>query len=111
MNKSMEENIKLNDNIQHFVDVMHYFSPPSKVKYKLFGILAFNQYKYKTILCNLSLIENENAETFITILAHLKNIYNFNPQKISLDFSKVEYKVIINVFSNVIFIPFFLFHE
>ena len=109
MTKSMAENIKLNDNIQHFMDVKYYSSPPSKVKYKLFVILVFNQQKYKKVLCNLSLIENENAETFITILAHLKNKYNFNPQKLSIDFSRAEYKAIKNVFSNVIFIPCF-FH-
>ena len=76
------------------MDVTYYSSPPSKVKYKLFVLLAFNQSKYKTILCNLSLIENENTETFITILSHLKNKYNFNPQKISIDFSKAEFKAI-----------------
>ena len=70
MTKTMVENLKLNDNIRHFMDVTYYSSPPSKVKYKLFVLLSFNQSKYETILCNLSLIENKNTETFITILSH-----------------------------------------
>ena len=53
------------------------------------------------------LIENENSETFITILAHLKNKYNFNPQKIGIDFRKAEYKAIKKIFSNIAIIPYY----
>ena len=109
MTDVMESNIKANNNIQYFMDVTYYSTPSSKNKFKLFVLLAFNKDKYKTILCNLSLIEKENTEIFITILEHLKYKYNLIPKKISIDFSKAEYKAIKAVFPNIIIIPCF-FH-
>ena len=69
--------------------------------------MAFNSEKYKSILCNLSLICNENIETFMIILEHLKNRYNFNPKRISLDFSKAQYIAFKRIFKNINILPCF----
>ena len=96
----MEGNIR---NIQIFMNVTQYYSPPSKTNYKLFIILTFNSDKYKTFLCYLSFIENENIEASITILNHLKIKFNF------ISFSKSEYKVLKKIYPNINKIPCF-FH-
>ena len=68
-------------------------------------ILSFNKGKYCTLLCNLALIEKENKQTFISVLNFLKNKYNFNPYKTSIDFSKAEYAAIKFIYKDVIIIP------
>ena len=97
MTKEMEENIQLNFNLQYFSDV----------KYYLFVLLAFNKNLYKSILCNIPLISNENIETFSTLLEFLNNIYQFNPKRVKLDFSKAEFTSFKIVFPNIRIIPFF----
>ena len=87
----------------------YYTTPPTKNKYKLFVILSFNKNRFCNLLCNLSLIENENKQTFISVLNFLKNKYNFNPHKISIDFNKAEYAAIKYRYKDVIIIPCF-FH-
>ena len=82
MTESMEENIKKLNNIHYFIDVTYYSTPPFKSKYKLLVILSFNKDLFRAILCNLSLIANENIETFITVFEYLKAKYNFNPKKL-----------------------------
>lgn len=54
-------------------------------------MLAFNKKFYKTILCNISIIANENKETFITLYNHLKTKYNFKQNRIAIDYSKLYY--------------------
>ena len=63
----MEDNIIKKENIQFFFYVTYYATPPRIYKYKLFVILAFNRELFKTIIINLSLIQNEEKEAFITI--------------------------------------------
>ena len=53
MSKDMESNINKKDNIQYFMDVTYYATPPNNSKYKLLVILAFNRQLFKSILCNL----------------------------------------------------------
>ena len=77
MTTNMETNIQMKNNIQYFLDVTYYVTPPTNKKYKLFVLLAFNKDLFKTIICNLSIIENENKETFVTILEYLKVKYNW----------------------------------
>ena len=80
MTKEMENNLISEDNSQYFADCTYYAIPPNKSKYKLFLILAFNKKKQKSVLCNISIISNENKETFITVLNFLKIKYNFTPK-------------------------------
>mgnify|MGYP002624394402 CR=1 FL=1 len=107
LTKEMEDNL-INKNIsQYFGDVTYYCTPPNKHKYRLFILMGFNKEKYKTVLCNISLICNENMETFKVILEHLKLKYNFHPNKITLDFSKAEYYAFKIVYKDIIIIPCF----
>jgi len=62
MTEEMENNIILEDNFQYFCDITYYALPPKPQKYKIIAILAFNNKLYKSVLCNLSLIVNENKE-------------------------------------------------
>ena len=107
MTKQMEENIQMNSNIQFFSDVTYYCIPPNQYKYKLFVLLAFNKELYRSILCNISLICNENTETFSTLLEYLKNKYDFKPNRITIDFSKSEFNSYKLIFPNITIIPCF----
>ena len=93
----------------YFMDVTYYATPPINRKYKLMVILAFNKDLFKSIICNLSIIENENTETFIQILKFLKIKYNWKPEKISIYFSKSEKKSLNFVFPIIQIVPYF-FH-
>ena len=84
-------------------------TPPNNKKYKLVIILAFNLDLYTTILCNISIITNENKETFVTLFDYLKEHYQFNPEKITIDYSVSELNAIKHAFPNSIIIPCF-FH-
>ena len=99
--EEMEENITNKENTQYFSDVKYYCVPPNNKKYKIFTILAFNKQKYHTVLCNLSLIQNENIETFYIVLDYLKNRYNFKPKNITIDFSKSEYAAFKKIFNDI----------
>ena len=107
MTKDMITNIINKDNIQYFMDVTYYATPPNTSKYKLLVILAFNRDLYKSIICNLSILQNENKETFVTILEYLKNKYNWIPTTITFDYSKAEKNALQYVFPNIKFIPCF----
>ena len=75
----MEYNIKLISNIQYFNYITYYAIPPNQSKYNIFILLAFNRDYFKTILWNISIISNENKETFIILFYFLKNKYTFYP--------------------------------
>ena len=47
------------------------------------------------------MIQNENIETFYTVLEHLKNRYNFNLKNITIDFSKAEYGAFKKIFNDI----------
>ena len=87
MSTKMEDNIKLNGNTQYFIDMTYYAIPSNKSKLTIFVLLTFNKDLYKTILCNNSLIYNENKNTFINIFKFLKIKYNFYPIRIIIDYS------------------------
>lgn len=72
---NMEPNIRKAENIQYFMDVTYTVTPPNTQEYKLLTLLAFNRIEYKSIICCLSIIQNENKETFIEILNFLKIKY------------------------------------
>ena len=107
MTQEMEENISSEYNSQFFSDVTYYCIPPNNCKYKLFILLSFNNQKFKTTLCNISMICNENIETFITLFDYLKNRYKFNHKYITTDFSKAEILAYKSIFSETIIIPCF----
>ncbi len=112
MTENMEKNIQKINNIQYFLDVTYYVTPPSNKKYKLFVLLAFNKDIYKTVICNLSIIENENKETFFTILEYLKIKYNWIPDRITIDYSRAERNALKSLFPKVDILPcFFHFME
>ena len=68
MTKEMEDNLTDKNNSQYFSDVTYYCIPPHNHNYRLFIIMSFNKEKFKSILCNISLISNGNLETFVVIL-------------------------------------------
>ena len=78
-------------------------------KYKLLTLLAFNRMEYKSIICCLAIIQNENKETFIEVLNFLKNKFNFALDKITIDYSKAEKNAILYLFPNIQIIPCFNF--
>ena len=107
MNKEMELNISNKDNSQYFIDITYYATPHNNKNYKLFVILAFNYKEYKTIICNISIITNENTETIITIIEYLRDKYNWQSNRMAFDFSLAELKAFKLIFPNVIIIPCF----
>ena len=109
MSSEMESYIVDEDNTQFFCDVTYYAIPPNQSKYKIFLLLAFNKKLYNSILCNISIIANENKETFITLFNFLKSKYKFIPKKITCDFCKALLLSIKIVFPGCSIIPCF-FH-
>ena len=75
MSDEMEENIKNKKNTQYFLDTTYYATPPNSTQNKIVVNLAFNSETFKSLICNLSLISNENKETFFTIFEYLKQRY------------------------------------
>ena len=53
--------------------------------------ISYNKKYNKCLICNISLIKNENIETFKCIINHLKETYNFNPKIMTVDFCKAAY--------------------
>ena len=76
MTDEMEENIKNKNNSQYFLDTTYYATPPNSKQSKIVLLLAFNKAYYKTLICNLSIISNENKETFFSLFVYLRNRYN-----------------------------------
>ena len=109
MTEFMINNIANKNNIQYFIDVTYYATPPNNKKFKILIIIAFNRETYNTILCNISLISNENKETFCQVFNYLKNKHLFNPNAVTIDYSLAEYNAIRTVFPNCRIIPCF-FH-
>ena len=72
----MKENIKNQKNIQYFLDVIYYVTPPNNKKYRILIIISFNSELFRTLLCNIIIISNENKETFYTIFDYLKKNIN-----------------------------------
>ena len=85
MSQEMEININKKENIQYFFDVTYYATPPGIHNYKLLIILTFNRELFKTIFINLTLIQNENKETFVIIFSYLKNKYNWIPLNATIE--------------------------
>ena len=109
MTKQMIENIANKNNTQYFMDVTYYATPPNNQNFKILIILAFDNTKYSTVLCNISLILNENKETFFSVLEYLNKRYKFEPKNITTDYSLAEIKAIKSLFPNINIIPCF-FH-
>ena len=109
MNTEMKENIKNEKNIQYFLDVTYYDTPPNNKKYRILIILLFNSELFRTLLCNISIISNQNKETFYTIFDYLKKKYKFNPNIITIYYSLAEVNGIKHVFPQIRLIPCF-FH-
>ena len=76
MNTEMKKNIKNQKNIQYFLDVTYYATPPNNKKYRILIIISFNSELFRTLLCNISIISKENKETFCTILDYFKKNIN-----------------------------------
>ena len=96
MNKNMKDNINLEGNSLYFADTTYGVEPPQNSRMKLFIILAYDEKINKILICALSLIYNENLETFKTIFKFLKTIYNFKPKLFTIDLGKA--KTIANIF-------------
>ena len=109
MNDEMEENIKNKNNCQYFLDTRYYATPPNSKQNKMVEILAFNKADYKTVICNLSIISNENKEIFLALFEYLRNRYNWQPKLITIDYSIPELTSIFSVFPKVTILPCF-FH-
>ena len=100
MTAELIDNIPKENNIQYFNDITYYAVPPNKNKYKIYILLEFNRDLFKTIICHISLITNENKETFIVLYNYFKNKYNFQPKKITIDYCIALISVIKICFPN-----------
>ena len=80
------------------MDCTCYAIPVNNNNFKLLLIIAYNKIENKTKLCNISLIKNENIETFSKILEFLKKEYQFDPKIMKTDCSLAEIMSIRNVF-------------
>ena len=109
MTKQMIENIANQNNTQYFMDITYYATPPNNQKFKILIILAFDNTKYSTVLCNISLILNENKETFYSVLEYFNKRYKYEPKNITTDYSLAEIKAIKSLFPSINIIPCF-FH-
>ena len=99
------------DNIKYFSDCTYYCIPPQCKSLKMWILLAYNKILNKIIICNISLIKNENFETFDVIIKYLKIEYNFNPSIMTVDFNKAAFKAFKLNFNNIRFVPFFSFFQ
>ena len=107
MTEEMEKNLISPNNSQYFSDITYYCEPSNNKQYKIFVLMSFNKEFYKTTLCSLCLISNENSETFHTILEFLKNKYKFVPKNKTIYFSKYLYNAYKNLFTDINIIPCF----
>ena len=73
MTEDMINNIRNKHNIQYFIDVTYYATPPNINKYKLLIIIAFNIEEYKTVLCNISILSNEKKANIYNNIRTFKN--------------------------------------
>ena len=76
MTDDMINNIKLEGNIQYFYDTTYYCISPQCKSLKMWVLLAYNKDYNRILLCNISLIKNENYETFRMVINYLKKIIN-----------------------------------
>ena len=60
MTKDMIKNIKLEGNTQYFSDTTYYCIQSQCKTLKMWILLAYNKNLNKTMICNISQIENEN---------------------------------------------------
>ena len=106
----MEYNIQKNDNSQYFSYCTYYSLPPYQRGSKIWILLSFNKTLFKTLLCCISIIKNENKEIILTILYYISLKYNFNPNIITLDFGRGPYVAFKTKFPNCRVFPFFSFY-
>ena len=99
-----------NKNIQQFfADTTYHCIPPTLKKFRLFVLSGFDIKEKKTHICLFALIPDEKTETYKKIFTILKNIYNFSPKIITIDFSKSLTKSINEIYPECIIIKCF-FH-
>ena len=91
MNKKMIEYISDTTNIlQVFCDTTYHALPCKSTHFKLWILVGFHKGIYKTVLLCISLIKNENEETFLKIFDYLKQRFKFEPKNITMDLCKAE---------------------
>ncbi len=88
MNKGMIKNLIKNTEIgaQFFSDCIYYCISQVNNNFKLFIIIAFIKELLVSQLCVITLIRNENIETFTTIFNYFYEKYKFAPKKMTVDF-------------------------
>ena len=64
-------------------------------------LLSYNKNGNKILIYNISLIKNENFETFDSIINYLKNNYQFEPKVMIVDFCKTAYKAFKTNYKNI----------
>ena len=109
MTDDMIKNIKEEGNVQFFSDTTYYCIPPQCKSLKMWIMLSYNKKYNKFLICNISLIKNENIETFKSIITYLKETYNFNQKIMTVDFCKAAYITFKNTYKDIIMVPCF-FH-
>ena len=87
----MINNIKINTEYksQFLVYCTYYSFPRANNNYKLYILLAFNKSKNNSYLCCISLIQNENIETFKSIYEYLNKNYKLDISLIACDCSLI----------------------
>ena len=101
MNKKLKEYIMDNKNIlQVFCDTTYHALPCKSTYFKLWILVGFHKGLYKTVLLCISLIKNENEETFVKIFDYLKQRFKFYPNNITMDLCKAEINGARKIFPN-----------
>ena len=94
----MTSNLKDRNIKQYFMDVTYYAIPSNNSDYKLLILIGFNVEEKLSKLCMISIIRNENIETFSTILEYLKINFGFYPKIITTDCQKAEIIAVRKIF-------------
>ena len=101
MNKKMIEYISDTTNIlQVFCDTTYHALPCKSTHFKLQILVGFHKVIYKTVILCISLIKNENEETFLKIFDYLKQRFKFDPKNITMDLCKAEINAARKTFPN-----------
>ena len=90
----MERNLKNSDITQFFSDTTYYAVAPFSKGSRSRILLGFDQKIFKTLLCCIAIIYNENKETILKILDYLNLKYGFIPKVMTLDLGRGPYSAL-----------------
>lgn len=76
------------------------------IKDYIYIMISYNKNENKIFICNISLIKNDNFETFNSIINYLKLNYQFELTIMTVDICKAVYKAFKTNYKNIRMVPF-----